>query len=228
MLPWALTQLPLPITSGHFPLPIISLLPARGAQKRPSSLQGASPGHREGLFAWEIPHKAPDAEHGPLSSSSTLLLPLDQVLCPRHTQDRAQPGHSCSPALRPQRPPRIPQTTLRLMVTENCPSSPGSPARSPSSSRSHFCSWGAVLTFLLHPLESSQPSLGSITVPKIGPLDLAPLPTGGAPLPPQMAHWSLQPHSFPCLPSHYNTTILNWGLDSITAMLLNFFLILIF
>ena len=50
-----------------------------------------------GIFAWEFPHKALDAERGPLSSSSTLLLPLDQVLYPRHIQDQAQPGHSCYP-----------------------------------------------------------------------------------------------------------------------------------
>ena len=50
----------------------------------------------------------------------------------------------------------------------------------------------------------------------------------GYPHPPQMAHWSLQLHSFPHLPSHYNTTILNWSLDSIMVKLLKFFVILIF
>ena len=46
--------------------------------------------------------------------------------------------------------------------------------------------------------------------PKIQLLDLTPLPTGGAPpIPPQTAHWSLQLHSLPHLPSHYNTIILN-------------------
>lgn len=226
MLPWTPTQLPLPITSGHFPLPVISLLPARGAQKRPSSLQGASPGPREGILRGRFPTKPRMQSTDPFLHQVLFFCPWIRFCVP----DTPRTEHSqATLASQPSDPRGLPAypTYLRLMVTENCPSSPGSPARSPSS-RSHFWSWGAVLTFLLHPLESSQPSLGSITVPKIGPLDLAPLPTGGAPLPPQMAHWSLQPHSFPCLPSHYNTTILNWGLDSITAMLLNFFVILIF
>ena len=206
MLPWAPTQLPLPIALGHFPLPVSSLLPPRGAQNRPRSLQGASPGHREGIFAWEIPRKALDAERRPLSSSSTLLLPLDQVLSPRHTQDRAQPGHSSCPAL-----PAYPQTTLRLMDHWELPLQPWFPGQAPLL----LLSFTRLLLGCCLDLPLTPPGVISALsgfyhhLQNTTPGSHSPAHWRGSPHPLQTAHWSLQLHSLPHLPSHYNTIILN-------------------
>lgn len=55
-------------------------------QTRAQKLHGANSGLREGVFPFGDPQGALDAECPPLSSSGALLLSLDQLLCPRHTQ----------------------------------------------------------------------------------------------------------------------------------------------
>ena len=104
--------------------------------------------------------------------------------------------------------PHTPRPPSDWWITGNCPSSPGSRARPPSSSSpSHVFSWGAVLTFLLHPLESSQPSLGSIT-PKYNSWISLPCPLEG--LPPFPRRQPTGPSNSTAFPiSHHITTQLS-------------------
>lgn len=164
----------------------------------------ASPGHREGIFSQEILHEALDQECGPLSSSGALLLPLDQVLCPRHTQRPSTARLLLLPS--PQSPGALPAFPPGHPPTDGLgrAASPGAHAGAPSSS-SHPCSSGRCLGLSLTPL--GPHAMGSIAVPKLWLLGLAPRPAGNTPPPPQMPHWSLQLNSLPHLPPQCNTTI---------------------
>ena len=165
----------------------------------------------------------------PFLHQGPLLLPLDQVLCPRHTQRPSTARLLLIPS--PQTPGALPAFPPGQPPTDALgrAASPGAHAGAPSSSSSHTCPSGRCLGLSLTP--PGAPHHGFHRRPQSmapGSRSTAcwryPTPTPDAPLVPPTQQ------SFPSpIPVQHNyPSPLNGGLDSIVFKLLKFFIILIF